>query len=87
MLKEHKSAIGWSVADLKGIDPSIYMHCIHYEDDAKLSFEMQHRLNPNMKEVIMKEVLKLLDAGIIYPIFDSKGVSPTQVVWHHCCGK
>lgn len=42
--------------------------------------EAQCRLNPNMKEVVMKEVAKLLDACIIYPIFDSKWVSPTQVV-------
>jgi hypothetical protein len=28
----------------------------------------------------MKEVVKLLDVGIIYPISDSKWVSPTQVV-------
>lgn len=80
VLREHKGAIGWSVADLKGIDPSICMHRIHLEDDAKPSREMQRRLNPNMKEVVMKEVVKLLDAGIIYPISDSKWVSPTQVV-------
>ena len=41
---------------------------------------MQRHLNPNMKEVVRREVLKLLDAGIIYPISDSKWVSPTQVV-------
>ncbi|GFS44265.1 hypothetical protein Acr_00g0089460 [Actinidia rufa] len=41
---------------------------------------MQRRLNPNMKEAVRGEVLKLLDAGIIYPISDSKWVSPTQVV-------
>jgi hypothetical protein len=33
-----------------------------------------------MKEVVMKEVVKLLDAGIIYPILDSKWINPTQVV-------
>ena len=33
-----------------------------------------------MKEVVKKEVLKLLDVGVIYPIADSKWVSPTQVV-------
>ncbi|XP_059650487.1 uncharacterized protein LOC132296295, partial [Cornus florida] len=49
-------------------------------DDAKPTREVQRRLNPNMKEVVMKEVIKLLDAGIIYPISDSKWVSPTQVV-------
>ena len=41
---------------------------------------MQRRLNPNMKEVVRNEVIKLLDNGIIYPIYDSKWVSLTQVV-------
>jgi hypothetical protein len=80
VLKEHKEAIGWTVADLKGIDPSICMHRIHLEEGAIPSREAQRRLNPNMKEVVMKEVVKLLDAGIIYPISDSKWISPTQVV-------
>ncbi|KAH9671232.1 hypothetical protein KPL70_017283 [Citrus sinensis] len=42
--------------------------------------EMQRRLNPSMKEVVRTEVLKLLDAGIIYPIYDSSWVSLVQVV-------
>ncbi|CAL8988247.1 unnamed protein product, partial [Prunus brigantina] len=42
--------------------------------------DAQRRLNPNMKEVVRKEVMKLLDVGIIYPISDSKWVSPVQVV-------
>jgi len=50
------------------------------EDDAKPSHEAQRRLNPNMKEVVMKEVVKLLDAGMIYPISDSKWVSPIHIV-------
>ena len=40
----------------------------------------QRRLNPHMQEVVHAEVLKLLQAGIIYPISDSTWVSPTQVV-------
>ena len=40
----------------------------------------QRRLNPNIKEVVKKEVIKLLDAELIYPIFDNSWVSPTQVV-------
>jgi len=50
------------------------------EENAKPSREMQRRLNPNIKEVVKNEVIKLLDNGIIYPIFYSKWVSPTQVV-------
>jgi hypothetical protein len=80
VLKEHKEAIGWIVADLKGINPSICMHWIHLEERARPSHEAQRWLNPNMKEVVMKEVVKLLDAGIIYPISDSKWINLTQVV-------
>ena len=56
------------------------MHRIHMEENAKPLREMQRRLNPNMQEVVRAEVLKLLDAGIIYPISDSTWVSPVQVV-------
>ena len=56
------------------------MHKILMEDNYKPSIEHQRRLNPNMKEVVRKEVIKWLDAGIIYPISDSQWVSPVQVV-------
>ena len=68
------------MSDLHDIDPTICMHRIALEDNAKPSREMQRRLNPVMKDVVMKEVVKLLDAGIIYPIADRKWVSPTQLV-------
>ena len=80
VLRDHQAAIGWSIADLKGISPSLCMHHIYTEVDAKLVRDMQRRLNPNMKEVVKKEVIKWLDAGVIYPISDSRWVSPTQVV-------
>uniref|UniRef100_A0A2N9GA31 Reverse transcriptase domain-containing protein n=1 Tax=Fagus sylvatica TaxID=28930 RepID=A0A2N9GA31_FAGSY len=77
---DHKSAIGWTIVDIKGISPLICTHKIYLEDDCKTSREPQRRLNPTMKDVVKNEVIKLLDAGIIYPISDSKWVSPTQVV-------
>ena len=40
----------------------------------------QRRLNPIMKKEVRKEVLKLLEARLIYPISDSSWVSPIQVV-------
>ena len=67
-LKMHKNALGWTIADLKGINPVICTHRIYLEENAKPSREMQRRLNPNMKEVVRNEVIKLLDNGIIYPI-------------------
>ncbi|XP_050889277.1 uncharacterized protein LOC127094492 [Lathyrus oleraceus] len=80
VLKKHKSAIGWSIEDLKGINPTICMHKILMEDDHKSVVQPQRRLNPAMKEVVRKEVVKLLDAGMIYPISDSSWVSPVHVV-------
>lgn len=80
VLSKYKAAVGWTIADLKGISPSLCMHRIVTDPDVKPSRDAQRRLNPNMKEVVKKEVLKWLDAGIIYPISDSKWVSPTQTV-------
>jgi len=79
-LKMQKNALGWTIADIKGISPLICTHKIYLEENAKPSREMQQRLNLNMKEVVRNEVIKLLDNGIIYPISDGKWVSPTQVV-------
>ncbi|KAB2612604.1 hypothetical protein D8674_034920 [Pyrus ussuriensis x Pyrus communis] len=46
------------------------------KEGAKPRREAQRRLNPFMMEVVKKEVIKLIDVGIIYPISDSKWVSP-----------
>ncbi|KAL0373122.1 UNVERIFIED_CONTAM: Pol polyprotein, partial [Sesamum calycinum] len=80
LLREHRTAIGWTLADIKGISPAMCMHRIYLEDNTKPSREPQRRLNPTLKEVVMKEILKLLDAGIIFPISDSAWVSPVHVV-------
>jgi hypothetical protein len=80
VLRGHKEAKGWNIEDIKGINPSLVMHKIHLEEDSKPSREQQRRLNPAMQEVVRAEVIKLLDAGIIYPISDSKWVSPIHVV-------
>ena len=56
------------------------MHKILLNDNAKTSIEHHRRLNPVMKEVFRKEVLKWLNAGFIYAISDSSWVSPAHVV-------
>ncbi|KAI5394242.1 hypothetical protein KIW84_061078 [Lathyrus oleraceus] len=71
VLKTNQEAMGWTLSDLKGISPSYCMHKILMEEDFKLVAQPQRRLNPTMKEVVRKEVIKLLDAGMIYPISDS----------------
>lgn len=85
VLRRYKHVIDYIIDDLKGIHPSICMHRILLVEDHKPLRQGQCRLNPNIKEVVKKEVMKnevikLLDEGIIYPISDSTWVSPTQVV-------
>ena len=80
VLREHRTALGWTIFDIKGISPSICMHKILMEELYKPSIEPQRRLNPAMKEVVKAEILKLFNAGIIYAILDSSWVSPVQVV-------
>ena len=80
LVRDHRKIIGYTIDDLKGISPSFCMHRIHLEEGCNPSIEHQRRLNPNMKEVVKKEIMKLLDAGIIYPISDSNWVSPIHVV-------
>ena len=50
------------------------------EEECKPKVQPQRRLNPSMKEIVKVEVIKLLDASMIYPISDSPWVSLVQVV-------
>ena len=80
ILKNYQESIAWSIDELKGISPSICMHKILLEENAKPYVEHQRRPNPVMKEVVRKEVLKWLNASFIYAISDSPWVSPVHVV-------
>ncbi|GJT69323.1 reverse transcriptase domain-containing protein [Tanacetum coccineum] len=80
IFKNHKEAFAWKTSDILGISPSFCKHKINFEDDAKPVIQRQRRLNPNMKEVMKKEIIKLLDAGIIYAIEDSPWLSPVHCV-------
>ena len=71
VLRKHRAAIGYTLDDLQGISPSVCQHTINLEQDAKSVVDHQRRLNPKMKDVVRNKILKLLDAGIIYPIADS----------------
>nr|GEY72714.1 reverse transcriptase domain-containing protein [Tanacetum cinerariifolium] len=71
VLKSHKRAIAWKIFDIKGIDPQFCTHKILMEDDFKPAVQHQRRVNPKIHEVTKKKVIKLFDAGLIYPISDS----------------
>jgi hypothetical protein len=80
VLKSHKQAIAWKLSDIKGINPEFCTHKILMEDDFKPAVQHQRRVNPKIHDVIKQEFLKLLDAGLIYPISDSPWVSPIYCV-------
>nr|GEX45314.1 reverse transcriptase domain-containing protein [Tanacetum cinerariifolium] len=71
VFKSRKKAIAWKLTDIKGIDPEFYSHKILLEDDYSPKVQSQRRVNPKIHDVIKKEVEKLLDVGLIYPISDS----------------
>ena len=79
-MKKHRAAIGYTLDDLEGISPTLCQHKINLDKNAKPVRDHKRRLNPKMKEVVRKEILKLLEAGIIYPVADSQWVSPVHCV-------
>jgi hypothetical protein len=81
LLKKLRTVIGYSINDLKGLNLAFCTHCIPMEDQCKPVVDYQMRLTHTMREVVVKkEVIKLLDAGIIYPVSHSEWVSPVHCV-------
>ncbi|XP_070032771.1 uncharacterized protein [Nicotiana tomentosiformis] len=80
VLQRRKKAIGWTLADIRGISPAFCMHKTILKDDSKLSVEHQRRLNKAIQEVVKKEIIKWLDSRVVYPILDSSWTSPIQCV-------
>jgi hypothetical protein len=80
LLAKHKKVIGYSISDLKGISSAFCTHRIPLEEQCKPVVEHERRLSHAMREVVKKEVIKLLDAGIIYPVPHSGWVSTVNCV-------
>jgi hypothetical protein len=80
LLKKHKKVIGYLINDLKGLSPAFCTHRIPMEDQCKPVVDHQRRLTHAMQEVVKKEINKLLDAGIMYPVPHSEWVSPVHCV-------
>lgn len=65
---------------MKGIDPQLCTHHIYIEKDAQPIQQPQRRLNPHLRDIVKEELQKLLDVYFIYPILDSRWVSPLVIV-------
>nr|GFA57665.1 reverse transcriptase domain-containing protein [Tanacetum cinerariifolium] len=80
VLKSRKKATAWKLTDIRGVDPEFCSHKILLEEDFSPKVQSKRRVNPKIHDVIKKEVEKLLDAGLIYPISDSPWVCPVHCV-------
>ncbi|GJU27116.1 reverse transcriptase domain-containing protein [Tanacetum coccineum] len=76
VLKKHMQAFTWKTTNILGICPSFYKHKIELLDDKKPVVQKQRRLNPNMQEVVKKEIVKLLDTGVVLGKKDGKNFHP-----------
>ncbi|XP_059285945.1 uncharacterized protein LOC132039490 [Lycium ferocissimum] len=77
--REYRRTIGWTIVDIRGMPFGI----VSTRFSLKIivhRVEHKRRLNPPMQEVVRKEIINWLDAGVVYPNADSKWVSPVQHV-------
>jgi hypothetical protein len=81
-IEKHRKVIGYLINDLKGLSPAFCTHRIPIEEQCKPVVKHKRRITHAMWEVVKKEVIKLLDARIIYPVPHSEWVSPV-----HCVSK
>ncbi|MFS7949268.1 putative nucleotidyltransferase, Ribonuclease H [Helianthus anomalus] len=85
VLRLHKRAIAWKIMDIKGINPSFCTHKILMEDEYKPCAQHQRRLNPNMQDVVKKEVVPK-KGGMTVVSNDRDELIPTRTVtgWRVC---
>ena len=80
LLEAQSGAFSWTYADMKGIHLDTCIHHIYTQENIRPVRQPQRRMNPALKDIVKDELQKLLDADFIYPISDSKWVSPLVIV-------
>jgi hypothetical protein len=79
VLKEQSGAFAWEYTDMKGIHPDTFIHHIYTQGEVTPVRKLQRRMNQTLKDIVKEEILNLLNVRFIYPISDSKWVSPLVV--------
>jgi hypothetical protein len=79
-LKEKSGAFSWEYTDMKGIHPDTFIPHIYTLEEVTPVRQPQRRMNMTLKHIVKDEMHKLLNASFMYPISDSKWVSPLVVV-------
>jgi hypothetical protein len=80
VLKDQSRAFSWEYTDMWGIHPDTCIHHIYTQEEVTPVRKPQRRMNLTLKDIVKEEIQKLLNVGFIYPISDSKWVSPLVVV-------
>eukprot|EP00253_Pinus_taeda_P003091 PITA_03091 len=80
ILQKHFTALAWEYTDMKGIHPKTCIHHIYIEENSKPMRQPQRRMNPNLRDIVKEELQKLLNVNFIYPISDSRWVSPCIII-------
>jgi hypothetical protein len=65
---EFKDVFSWSYEDLRGFDPNVIQHVIPIKEEEKPVRKKQRPINPSLEATIRKEVEKLINAHIIFPV-------------------
>ena len=58
VVRQNEQAIGWTLVDLRGLDPSLCTHRIFLEDESRPIREPQQRINPKVWDAMKEEILK-----------------------------
>jgi hypothetical protein len=80
VLSKYQQDFSWEYSDMKGIDPQLCTHHIYIEKDAQPIRQPKRRMNPHLRDIVKEELQKLLDVDFIYPISDSRWVSPLVII-------
>jgi hypothetical protein len=80
ILSKYQQAFAWEYSNMKGIDLQLCTHHIYIEKYARPIQQPQRRLNPHLRDIFKEELQKVLDVDFIYPISDSRPVSPLVIV-------
>ena len=80
LLRKHSGEFSWDYKDMPKIHPDTCTHHIYLQENSRLVRQPQRRMNLVVKDIVKEELQKLLDVNFIYPISNSKWVSPLVVV-------
>jgi len=66
--KEYKDVFEWTYGDLKTFNTNVMQHVILLEKDVRPYQQKLRKIHPSLEPLVKKELNKMLDAKIIFPV-------------------